>query len=88
VLDEIHAANGLMLVIYTGDGWTAATAWGYIDSHIPHVNYVTAVGIDWLLFQPNVFILDLPTLQVIAKDQNDESMTPAEILGVVQANDD
>ena len=87
MLADVHAASGLMLVIYTGDGWTTATAWGYVGSHIPSLNYVTATGLDWMLFQPNVFIIDLPTRQVIAKDQEEENMTPAEILAVVQGND-
>ena len=75
-----------MLVIYTGDGWDTSTAWSHVSPHIPHVNYVTAAGLDWLLALPNVFIVDLPTRQVGAKDQNGENMTPSEILAAVQAN--
>ena len=87
VLDEIHAANGLLMVVYTGDGWGTADAWSYIGSHIPHADYVSATGVDWLLALPNVFIVDLETLQVIAKDQGEEYMTPGEILAAVEGND-
>lgn len=86
MLDEIHAAGGLMMVIYTGEGWDSGDAWSYIGSHIPHTNYVTATGLPWMLALPNTFVLDLATLRVIAKDPTESSITPAEIVAAVEGN--
>lgn len=87
MLDDIHEAGGLLLVIYTGDGWTTDNAWSYVEPHAPHASYITATGLPWMLALPHHVILDLGTNRVIGKDPAEDTMTPAEILAVVQGND-
>ena len=87
MLDDVHAANGLLLVVYTGDGWTTDDAWSYIQPHVPHASAVTATGLPWILALPHTFVLDLGTNKVLAKDPPEGMLTPAEILTAVQAND-
>jgi hypothetical protein len=87
VLEDIHAADGLLLVVDTGDGWVTDDAWSHVQPHVPHLNYVTATGFSWDLYLPHTFILDLATHRVIAKDPQEGMITPAEILSAVQGND-
>lgn len=81
--NDNHLTPVLALMSDRRDTNTAST---HVSPHVPHVNDVTAVGLDWILALPNVFIIDLPTRQVGAKDRNGENMTPSEILSAVQAN--
>jgi hypothetical protein len=93
IIGDIQTANGLLMVSYNGNdgGWDdTAGAYDYTKQYSPNENYVTNEVLPWstIPYTPYQFVIDLETRNVLGKDTSSAQMTAAQILALVQANNE
>jgi hypothetical protein len=91
VIDDIHAANGLVMVFYWDEGGWSDTAGSleFTSDSIQHENYITNEVAPWtnVGYVPFHFVIDLQTRNVLGKDSDaGVALTPAQIVALVQDN--
>jgi hypothetical protein len=79
------------MVFYWDEGGWSDTAGSleFTSDYIQHENYITNEIAPWtnVPFVPYHFVIDLETRNVLGKDSDTVSLTPEQIVALVQDND-